>query len=88
MISFKVDVYDNRVAPEPEPKPRVLVLATTVPAVRDDGTPQFVLDLSLGLQRAFDVLIVAPRQTRWRTWNAAERTRYRRSLRAGGRKVP
>jgi colanic acid/amylovoran biosynthesis glycosyltransferase len=61
MISFKVDVYDNRVAPEPEPKPRVLVLATTVPAVRDDGTPQFVLDLSLGLQRAFDVLIVAPR---------------------------
>lgn len=43
------------------PKPRVLVLATTLPAVRDDGTPQFVLDLSLGLQRRFDVCIVAPR---------------------------
>jgi colanic acid/amylovoran biosynthesis glycosyltransferase len=42
-------------------KPRVLVLATTLPAVRDDGTPQFVLDLSLGLQRRFDVCIVAPR---------------------------
>ena len=42
-------------------KPRVLVLATTLPAVRDDGTPQFVLDLSLGLQERFDVLIVAPR---------------------------
>jgi colanic acid/amylovoran biosynthesis glycosyltransferase len=42
-------------------KQRVLVLATTVPAVRDDGTPQFVLDLSLGLQRAFDVCIVTPR---------------------------
>src|SRR3954451_3024861 len=42
-------------------KARVLVLATTLPAVRDDGTPQFVLDLSLGLQETFDVLIVAPR---------------------------
>jgi glycosyltransferase involved in cell wall biosynthesis len=42
-------------------KPRVLVLATTLPAVRDDGTPQFVLDLSLGLQEHFDVCIVAPR---------------------------
>jgi glycosyltransferase involved in cell wall biosynthesis len=42
-------------------KPRVLVLATTLPAVRDDGTPQFVLDLSLGLQERFDVLIVSPR---------------------------
>lgn len=42
-------------------KPRVLVLATTLPAVRDDGTPQFVLDLSLGLQETFDVCIVAPR---------------------------
>jgi len=44
-----------------EAKPRVLVLATTLPAVRDDGTPQFVLDLSLGLQERFDVCIVAPR---------------------------
>ncbi|HSK15809.1 MAG TPA: glycosyltransferase family 4 protein [Gaiellaceae bacterium] len=42
-------------------KPRVLVLATTLPAVRDDGTPQFVLDLSLGLQRRFDTCVVAPR---------------------------
>lgn len=39
----------------------MLVLATTLPAVRDDGTPQFVLDLSLGLQHRFDVCIVAPR---------------------------
>jgi glycosyltransferase involved in cell wall biosynthesis len=44
-----------------DPKPRVLVLATTLPAVPDDGTPQFVLDLSLGLQRRFDVCVVAPR---------------------------
>lgn len=42
-------------------KPRVLVLATTLPAVPDDGTPQFVLDLSLRLQKSFDVCIVAPR---------------------------
>jgi glycosyltransferase involved in cell wall biosynthesis len=42
-------------------RPRILVLATTLPAVRDDGTPQFVLDLSLGLQASFDVCIVAPR---------------------------
>jgi glycosyltransferase involved in cell wall biosynthesis len=42
-------------------KARVLVLATTVPAVRDDGTPQFVLDLCLGLQERFEVCIVAPR---------------------------
>jgi glycosyltransferase involved in cell wall biosynthesis len=61
MISFKVGVYDSRVTSEPGSKPRVLVLATTVPAVRDDGTPQFALDLSLGLQREFNVLIVAPR---------------------------
>jgi colanic acid/amylovoran biosynthesis glycosyltransferase len=32
-----------------------------LPAVRDDGTPQFVLDLSVGLQKCFDVTIVAPR---------------------------
>lgn len=42
-------------------KYRVLVLATTLPAVRDDGTPQFVLDLSIGLQQRFDVRIIAPR---------------------------
>lgn len=39
----------------------VLVLATTLPATRDDGTPQFVLDLSEGLAGAADVTIVAPR---------------------------
>lgn len=32
-----------------------------MPAVRDDGTPQFVLDLSVGLQRSFDVTVIAPR---------------------------
>lgn len=40
---------------------RVLVLATTLPTVRDDGTPQFVLDLSQGLAADMDVTIVAPR---------------------------
>ena len=42
-------------------KPRVLVLATTMPVVPDDGTPQFVLDLSIGLQQTFDVCIITPR---------------------------
>jgi glycosyltransferase involved in cell wall biosynthesis len=78
MISFKVGVYDNRVAAEPESKLRVLALATTVPAVRDDGTPQFVLDLSLGLQRSFDVLIVAPRVQSARSEEAIDGLRIER----------
>lgn len=65
-------------ASEPESKPRVLVLATTLPAVRDDGTPQFVLDLSLGLQRAFDVVIVAPRVRSARSQEAIDGLRIER----------
>jgi glycosyltransferase involved in cell wall biosynthesis len=59
-------------------KPRVLVLATTVPAVRDDGTPQFVLDLSLGLQPRFDVCIVAPRVRGARSEESVEGVRIER----------
>lgn len=53
--------YDDALTSSTTAKPRVLVLATTLPAVRDDGTPQFVLDLSIGLQQRFDVCIIAPR---------------------------
>lgn len=59
-------------------RPRVLVLATTLPAVRDDGTPQFVLDLSLGLQRRFDVCIVAPRVRSARSDDLIEGVRIQR----------
>ena len=43
------------------PERSVVVLATTLPARPGDGTPQFVLDLSLRLARTYTVEIVAPR---------------------------
>jgi glycosyltransferase involved in cell wall biosynthesis len=42
-------------------RPRVLVLATTVPARDDDGTPAFVLTLAQALSRDNDVTILTPR---------------------------
>ncbi|MDN4477754.1 glycosyltransferase [Demequina sp. SYSU T00039] len=41
-------------------RPRVLVLTSTLPARRGDGTPPFVEDLSRELARDFDVRILAP----------------------------
>lgn len=41
-------------------RPRVLVLTSTLPARRGDGTPAFVEDLSRELARDFDVRILAP----------------------------
>jgi glycosyltransferase involved in cell wall biosynthesis len=43
------------------PRPRILVLATTVPAREDDGTPAFVLTLARELSRDNDVTILTPR---------------------------
>lgn len=42
-------------------RPRILVLATTVPAREDDGTPAFVLTLAQALASANDVSILTPR---------------------------
>ena len=41
-------------------KPRLLVLASTFPRERGDGTPGFVLDLALEASREFEVLVLAP----------------------------
>jgi glycosyltransferase involved in cell wall biosynthesis len=45
----------------PSARPRVLVLATTVPARDDDGTPAFVVTLAQALARDNDVTILTPR---------------------------
>lgn len=42
-------------------KPRLLVLASTFPASKNDGTPAFVRDLALQESKDFDTLIVVPR---------------------------
>lgn len=39
---------------------RILVLTSTLPSRRDDGTPAFVSDLSIELGADFDVRIIAP----------------------------
>ena len=41
--------------------PRLLVVASTFPAARGDGTPEFVMDLSLRLGRMFDTTVLVPR---------------------------
>lgn len=43
------------------PRPRLVVVASTFPAVDGDGTPAFVKDLSLRLGNAFDTVVVVPR---------------------------
>jgi colanic acid/amylovoran biosynthesis glycosyltransferase len=40
---------------------RLLVVASTFPARRGDGTPEFVMDLSLRLAGSFDTTILVPR---------------------------
>jgi colanic acid/amylovoran biosynthesis glycosyltransferase len=40
---------------------RLLVVASTFPARRGDGTPEFVMDLSLRLSGSFDTTILVPR---------------------------
>lgn len=45
-------------------RPRVVVLTTTLPAEKGDGTPAFVLDLATALSDKFDITIVAPRVRR------------------------
>ncbi|MGK9148865.1 glycosyltransferase family 4 protein [Plantibacter flavus] len=42
-------------------KPRLLVLASTWPAVPEDGTPSFVRDLALQEATEFDVSVLVPR---------------------------
>lgn len=42
-------------------RPRLVVVASTFPAVDGDGTPAFVKDLSLRLGNAFDTVVVVPR---------------------------
>lgn len=44
-----------------ERRGRLLVVASTFPAQRGDGTPAFVMDLSLRLGRAFDTTVLVPR---------------------------
>ena len=41
-------------------RPRALVVATTYPARRGDGTPAFVADLCAELSAEFDVTVVVP----------------------------
>lgn len=41
-------------------KPNLLVLGSTLPRVRGDGTPGFVLDLALEEQKSFNVTILSP----------------------------
>lgn len=41
-------------------KRRLLVVASTFPAHRGDGTPSFVRDLAVGVAEDFDVLVVVP----------------------------
>ena len=41
-------------------KPKLLVLGSTLPRVRGDGTPAFVLDLALEEQKSFDVTLLSP----------------------------
>ncbi len=43
-----------------QPKPRLLVTTSTLPRFAGDSIPRFVLDLSKGLQKDFDVTILAP----------------------------
>jgi colanic acid/amylovoran biosynthesis glycosyltransferase len=43
------------------PRLRLLVVASTFPAHRGDGTPEFVMDLSLRLGREFDTTVLVPR---------------------------
>ncbi|NUJ89291.1 glycosyltransferase [Plantibacter sp. MCCC 1A11337] len=43
------------------PKPRLLVLASTWPAVPEDGTPSFVRDLAIEEAEQFEVLALVPR---------------------------
>lgn len=45
----------------PAARPRILVLATTVPAHEDDGTPAFVVTLAQALSTDFEVTILTPR---------------------------
>ena len=49
-------------APVNQPtRPRLLVLASTVPAVAGDATPGFVEDLARALADRYDVTVLAPR---------------------------
>jgi glycosyltransferase involved in cell wall biosynthesis len=61
-------------------RPRLLVLASTFPAHRADGTPAFVADLAAEQARAFDTVVLTPRvpgSAARETWAGVEVRRYR-----------
>ena len=64
----------------PDDRPRLLVLASTFPAHRDDGTPAFVADLAVAQSAAFETVVVTPRvpESRAReSWAGVDVRRYR-----------
>ena len=44
-----------------ERRPRLVVVASTFPGLRGDGTPEFIRDLSLRLGAEFDTVVLVPR---------------------------
>ena len=44
-----------------ERRPRLVVVASTFPGLRGDGTPEFIRDLSLRLGADFDTVVLVPR---------------------------
>jgi glycosyltransferase involved in cell wall biosynthesis len=61
-------------------RPRLLVLASTFPAHRSDGTPAFVADLAVAQSQAFDTVVVTPRvpeSPSRESWSGVEVRRYR-----------
>ncbi len=61
-------------------RPRLLVLASTFPAHRADGTPAFVADLAVAQSKEFEVVVVTPRvpdSVARESWSGVEVRRYR-----------
>jgi colanic acid/amylovoran biosynthesis glycosyltransferase len=61
-------------------RPRLLVLASTFPSHRADGTPAFVADLAVAQSAAFETVVVTPRvpeSLARESWSGVDVRRYR-----------